>query len=229
VSGFDPWSCGHGGQICQYCGDANQMCEPAPYDAGGICVGIEPPQDCGPWNCNGCCDYNTYPPQCMHGDLDWACGAYGDSCTSCSYNQSCIPMPGGGGQCEGEPPPDDCGPWNCAGCCSYNTYPPQCLSGYDHWACGNSGNTCTSCYGGQICQSVPWGGGSCTGTYPDAGPPPPIDGGIGCGSWNCGGCCTQNGECRPGTTNNRCGSGGEMCQNCGAQGLTCEAGDCVGF
>jgi len=173
-----------------------------------------PPQDCGPWNCDGCCDAYGY---CNWGGDDWACGMKGDACNDCSMS---------GGYCD----PDmmmcqygeDCGPWNCGGCCT-NTYPSYCVDGYQPWECGNSGNLCESCYPGQTCDPQPWGGGVCGGYYVDGGV---ADSGSGCGPWNCNGCCTPGGQCRPGTSNNRCGQGGEICENCAAQNLFCENGNC---
>jgi hypothetical protein len=87
---------------------------------------------------------------------------------------------------------------------------------------------CSSCYPGETCAWQPWGGGVCT-SYPDGGLPP--DGGVPdampvCGPWNCEGCCTPAGQCRPGLSNQRCGRSGEVCENCAVQNLVCVDGDC---
>lgn len=57
-----------------------------------------------------------------------------------------------------------------------------------------------------------------TGDRPDGGPT--VD--PGCGPHNCDGCCDGD-ECRPGSGDDECGSGGAACQACGEWG-TCTGG-----
>lgn len=228
--GYDAWACGSGGQVCQDCTLPNMQCL-ASSTGGGMCLSTSP--SCGPHNCAGCCDCSDPNGQCacVEGFLPYACGHDGQVCQQCmGSNQFCEPE-GAGGTCTTSGQPEDCGPWNCAGCCT-NSYPQQCVEGTQSWQCGNSGQLCQSCAPGQSCEWLPWGGGQCGGMYPDSGPPPPFDGGLvdagaGCGPWNCAGCCTPSGQCRPGTSNGRCGTGGETCENCNAQNLQCVNGDCM--
>lgn len=227
--GWDPWACGTGGQVCMDCNGPDQECSWT-SSGGGVC--LDTSGECGPHNCDGCCDCQdpTFPCQCMPGVEPYACGSNGQICQYCgSGSQFCEPSASGGGLCVSVPPPDDCGPWNCPGCCT-NTYPSKCVEGLEPWQCGSEGQICETCAPNEYCDWMPWGGGACvTGGYPDGGPPPPpIDAGPGgCGPWNCNGCCTPNGQCRPGKSDQRCGSGGEICENCAVQNLTCYDGDCV--
>jgi hypothetical protein len=55
----------------------------------------------------------------------------------------------------------------------------------------------------------------------DAPVPPPN-----CGPSNCLGCCTIDGTCVVGNSNNDCGVGGTACQDCGAQNLSCVNSAC---
>ena len=183
--GFDPSKCGANGAQCLWC-DATQKC------SNGACVG---PGPCGPGNCSGCCDAVT--GQCMSGTSLYACGMKGETCNSCSGpNQQCVSNPGGGGYCEGT---SDCGPWNCPGCCDYNSYPPLCVNGTDPYACGSGGNACSMCPAGSSCQ---WG--SCV-MQPN------------CGPGTCMGCCNATvypPVCMSGTDAKQCGSGGQTCETC---------------
>lgn len=220
LPGFEPYACGNSGQICQDCAYGS-VCDPA--GGGGQCV-AQPPEDCGFWNCAGCCT-STFPSYCVEGLDPWQCGYGGQICESCYPGQTCEWLASGGGTCGGYIPdggPPDCGPWNCPGCCLPG-YPPTCLSGYEWSACGYGGETCTQCGYNQTCDPTPMGGGVCSPTpVPDGGLP---DGGA-CGPWNCNGCCTAAGQCRPGLSDMRCGKGGEMCENCTVQNLVCVDGDC---
>jgi hypothetical protein len=226
-TGWDSWACGTSGQVCQNCNDPGTQCV-GTSSGGGLCVSTNP--TCGPNNCKGCCecDGTSGGCKCLDGYDSYACGSGGQVCQDCNLGAAmCQPSPIGGGQCVNVPPPQDCGPWNCGGCCT-NTYPSQCVGGLDSWQCGSGGQMCTSCYPGQTCAWQPWGGGVCT-SYPDGGLPP--DGGVPdampvCGPWNCGGCCTPAGQCRPGLSDQRCGRSGEVCENCAVQNLVCVDGDC---
>lgn len=44
----------------------------------------------------------------------------------------------------------------------------------------------------------------------------------------CKGCCTPDGECRPGDQAGACGLGGVVCTACDALGFACQAGKCAG-
>ncbi len=206
VDGTSEDACGTGGAICTQC-KAGTACDPV----SRICVDA---QKCGPWSCDGCCDaYGA----CNWGGEDWACGSGGQLCVDClAFNDSCDPDTF---TCSS---PETCAPWNCQGCCT-NTYPSTCVDGTEQWQCGHGGEACLPCAPGQTCEWLPSGGGTCGG----APPPPPVDAGPGCGPWNCNGCCTPNGQCRPGKGNKRCGAGGEICEDCTEQNLVCENGDCV--
>lgn len=47
-----------------------------------------------------------------------------------------------------------------------------------------------------------------------------------CGPENCGGCCTDTGDCAGGLSKTTCGLRGARCRDC-ADGLACEEGACV--
>lgn len=219
VWGGDSWACGNSGNACSYCG-SGETCEPTPWGGGQCTVG----SDCGYWNCPGCCDYAVYPPQCLPGGDNWACGSGGASCSGCYNGTTCTPYPTGGGTCTDLPDGGvDCGPWNCNGCCNYSTWPPFCDPGVTTWSCGSMGQACSSCAPGGECILTPEGGGMCSPSIPDAG----IADASGCGPWNCQGCCTQSGNCVPGQSDQRCGTSGEQCVNCVASGGKCAGGGCV--
>ena len=196
-------ACGWGGTFCEDCSSAGMTCDTNQF----VCV---EQQECGPWNCEGCCD--AYG-QCYWGGDDWACGGGGVYCDDCtSYGGVCDPT------VMACVLPSDCGFWNCAGCCT-DTYPSECVDGTHSWGCGTGGDICETCSPNQYCESQPWGGGACVGNMVDAG--------TACGPENCDGCCTHNGQCRPGKSDHRCGTGGESCVNCSASNLSCDDGICV--
>jgi hypothetical protein len=47
-----------------------------------------------------------------------------------------------------------------------------------------------------------------------------------CDPQTCAGCCEPDG-CAAGNQGASCGQGGQLCQNCAGEGLTCSAGQCV--
>ncbi len=206
--GFDPFACGYDGNACEMCSNG-AVCEPTP-SGGGVCSAT---QDCGPWNCTGCCDYNSWPPSCWEGSDPKFCGSGGNACTTCVAGQQCVASPSGDGgvswSCSSV---TQCGPGNCAGCCSGGV----CFNGLDPASCGSGGALCQSCADSQKCTPSSSGGGTCTGTTV-------------CGPATCSGCCDWNGVCRAGDTNATCGLGGEQCSNCLASDQICDpgAGNCV--
>ncbi|MFW5739211.1 MAG: hypothetical protein ACOC1F_02475, partial [Myxococcota bacterium] len=125
--GGEAWACGSEGSWCQDCSAKGQSCDPYSF----TCTSGE---ECGPWNCNGCCDAYGY---CNGGGDDWACGWGGGPCDDCwsmgltcdPYQQTCMAQ-------------EECGPWNCDGCCDYYGY---CNWGMDDWACGGGGQLCDDC------------------------------------------------------------------------------------
>jgi hypothetical protein len=96
-----------------------------------------------------------------------------------------------------------------SGCCDGAG---QCQRGRTDSTCGVSGQACSNCGPtGERCAAA----GFCY-----AGPH--------CGADNCGGCCTPDGQCRPGTGPRNCGIYGSVCENCNSQiGETCQAGACA--
>lgn len=119
-------ACGRGGSPCLVC-DAPAEC------AEGVCE--EPPQ-CGPSNCDGCCDGDT----CVASPTDDACGTDGSECTACGTEASCI-----GGACE--LPCEE----TCFGCCNADG---TCVEDGDSndAACGLFGLSCETCVGDQFCD-----------------------------------------------------------------------------
>ena len=188
VSGTNDSACGTGGQACSWC-PPDSACDPY-YQQ---CVGM---QECGPWNCSGCCDYYG---SCNWGGESWACGVGGNYCQDCSsMGLSCDPYSYSCQQTE------ECGPWNCDGCCDYYGY---CNWGGDDWACGWGGNYCDDCWSmGAVCDPY------------QAACIPQQD----CGPWNCDGCCDAYGYCNWGGDNWACGMKGDACNDCSMSGGYCD-------
>ncbi len=235
VPGFDPGECGFGGQQCQDCIAFGESCN------GGFCSGQT---TCGPENCPGCCVGN----QCVVGNTDTQCGFGGSTCQDCvPFSETC-----NGGVCTGQTTcspgtcqgccegnacvsgtsqfacgigglacqtcnggqtctnqqcvsGSTCGPDNCTGCCVGNF----CLPGNQNFACGAGGGTCEVCISfGDTCQNS-----ACVGA-------------TACSPQNCPGCCTSTG-CVGGTSDTQCGAAGGQCQDCTAQGETCQNEACA--
>lgn len=94
-----------------------------------------------------------------------------------------------------------------SGCCDAAG---NCRTGNENTACGDGGQLCVDCLAqNEQCSAQ----GFC------------FDG-VHCGPENCAGCCTATGECRPGSSSTECGSFGNLCENCGALGETCQGGTC---
>jgi hypothetical protein len=64
-----------------------------------------------------------------------------------------------------------------------------------------------------------------TASGPDATASRP-EAGAACGAANCRGCCQQD-LCYTGIDSDACGTGGQACQSCGANGLACVGQQCV--
>jgi hypothetical protein len=143
--------------------------------------------------CDGCCDAAGI---CRPGTATNACGLNGVRCLDCGSSGFDCDQ----GTCQGTPPA--CSPATCAGCCDTLG---RCRSGAQTDACGFGGDKCTNCGA----QSKSCTAGSCVGA------PPP------CGVSSCGGCCDATGTCRVGTANGVCGTNGDACENCTANGRTC--------
>jgi len=119
-------SCGRGGSPCMVCEGAAQCAE-------GLC---EAPPECGPDNCNGCCDGDD----CIATPTDAQCGADGSECTECDSEATCT-----AGACE--LPCED----TCFGCC---TQSGECIDDEEQDAsvCGFLGFDCEACLGDQNCD-----------------------------------------------------------------------------
>lgn len=108
--------------------------------------------------------------------------------------------------CDGGPTP--CAQ-SCEGCCNGET----CLKGTNVSACGSGGAKCADCFSAKLTCSQTTR--QCEGT------------GLGSCGGSCAGCC--NGDaCLPGTSDFKCGSGGQACGDCRAQGLFCSASGVCG-
>jgi hypothetical protein len=132
-------ACGTGGDFCTTCGATNESCQ------NGACIAVEP--NCGPKNCRGCCvDSNT----CASGTTNAACGFNGDACQQCGAGTLCnwTPETLDAGVCQ--PPPQVCGPSNCAGCCIDTLGGYVCAVGNQSDACGLGGLGCSVCVG-EVC------------------------------------------------------------------------------
>jgi hypothetical protein len=185
--------CGAGGAACIAC-PAGDSCN------GGVC--LHPQPNCGPANCQGCCQGTSFCA--LAGNSNQACGRNGEQCAQCD----CVPQPGGGGECGGAG--GGCGYPGCHGCCSG---PNVCAVGLSQQACGSNGETCHPCGDGQQCAPSPSTGGVC------------VDAGA-CGPGNCTGCC-QGDVCAFGNQDAACGAGGAVCANCQMYGWKCAGGSCM--
>ncbi len=123
--GTSPDACGVLGAACTVCDDGQACFE-------GECV--EPPE-CGPDNCDGCCDSAG---QCRDGDADAVCGNGGLACDECVDTESCVT-----GVCT-RPCAETCN-----GCCDGET----CLDGDVQAACGTGGDACQPCGANAECDA----------------------------------------------------------------------------
>jgi len=96
----------------------------------------------------------------------------------------------------------------CGGCYSGTT----CMVGNTTAYCGTGGEACIACSTGQSCLY-----GDCKEGVPTATPTP---------ATSCLGC--YNGTtCMVGNSNDFCGTGGELCDDCVKDGRVCVSGDCI--
>ncbi len=118
-------------EACGVLGEACQPCAGSTVCAEGACV--EPPQ-CGPENCDGCCDGDT----CLDGDAEDQCGRGGAQCNTCPSDATC-----------------DAGICNlscadsCDGCCDGETCVE--LDTLSDQSCGTGGAVCETCGSGFEC------------------------------------------------------------------------------
>jgi hypothetical protein len=95
---------------------------------------------------------------------------------------------------------------NCSGCCMPDG---SCwTAGQDNAHCGGDGSLCLNCGPGYVCDQT--ASHTCT---------------IACSPQNCQGCCV-GGVCSTGTDPTSCGSGGDLCVQCGS-GQSCVSGACI--
>ncbi len=95
----------------------------------------------------------------------------------------------------------------------YNAGRGLCELGAANTACGTAGVTCLSCVAlGESCSNQ-----RCTGA----------DGGVGCGWFNCGGCCDDSGMCILVDSDANCGVQGNRCTDCAKLGARCVLGACT--
>ena len=182
VAGTANDKCGVNGVACQTCGSGLSCVE-------GDCV--LPSCD----QCDGCCSNG----QCFPGTSPDACGRDGDACVACSNGESCS-----GGECIAS----QCDSTNCNGCCTANG---ECLTlgQQTEYACGHSGEACTICETGAMCEQ-----GTCVGDQP-------------CSSYCFYGCCNEQDECIGSEQDSSaCGSSGAACEPCPGS-LSCVWGACV--
>jgi len=134
-SGVTQGQCGLKGQACKACG-TNEACTPVTA-AGGQC---QPTKTCTPTSCpNGCC---TADDRCVDGSANNACGT-GGACTDCTkQSEICIIIAGSHALSHAcAPPPPECNPGNCSGCCDGT----DCHAGFLPTRCGSGGTTCANC------------------------------------------------------------------------------------
>ena len=100
-------------------------------------------------------------------------------------------------------PQEECS-FDCSGCC---TDDGRCLPGTSELQCGWGGQACNECADNQQCRQAA-GGGQCRA----------------CGPENCSGCCTLEGTCLAGTSDDACGTFGETCVGCPFPGYCAASG-----
>ena len=118
---------------CQTC-EGGDTC----WNKVGTCMHTVP--NCGPWNCDGCCEWDTV---CADGREVASCGTHGQMCQECygaKVNTFVACVPGvTGGTCAGGP---TCTHKNCPmGCCNGDV----CMLGDVDTLCGHGGDTCADC------------------------------------------------------------------------------------
>lgn len=181
------------------CGSGGLQCAECDTGAGEVCDGSQCRTPCGPDNCTGCCadDFT-----CVEGDDvdEGACGEQGGPCEDCDAGAICE-----GGECR-----EDSCENTCDGCC---TAADECISRdeLDDDECGINGAPCQDCTqdGEEVCADP----GVCVSAECAAT----------CGDEDFG-CCTEDGQCRPGDDPDECGAGGDACVDCGPNAI-CDEDD----
>ncbi len=162
--GNQNFACGTGGAKCQSCfsyyGYSPEVCQDA------TCVATA----CDFYSCpNGCCDAEG---KCQKGNVDSACGTFGNACIACAGGASCISGSCVGGfTCNATTCPLGCcdGAGNCrtglgitggstcpcsstcTGCCDSSN---NCHAGTTQTECGGGGATCQDCTAlGESCDT----------------------------------------------------------------------------
>lgn len=194
------------GDSCSGCilkSDAGSRCAPgntteACGSGGATCQVCKPDEECK----NGMCQTKSCTSsncngccdgdKCVDGDMNSACGTGGEECETCTGDAQCT-----GGSCE-----IPCSE-SCSGCC---TAMGKCENGDKDSACGSGGSMCKSCGSDEQCSNGRCAKLSCK---------------MKCSTMGNDGCCWF-GQCKPGTSDNRCGSGGEACDTCDP-GFECDS------
>jgi hypothetical protein len=132
--------------------------------------------ECGPSNCNTCCNDG----KCVAAATELACGSAGFACMACGANQICVVghcvvaiVDGGTDAGTTDAGTSDagtsdagtadagtadagttCGPNDCTGCCTTLAGTPTCLPGNTKINCGSGGEACTTCAAAESCSLV---------------------------------------------------------------------------
>ncbi len=203
--------------------------------------------DANAGGCTGCLDSLG---ECVDGLSDDDCGGNGDTCVTCTGDDTCAEN-----QCVSPP---TCNADNCSGCCLPDA---TCVEDGDQSAseCGTGGFECTTCDSG-ICEAGACKEACSPTTCSGCCDGPTIDdcveignaqsslacgtGGMACSTCEATSTCTQGTcvetsciadcpqgcceetSCRDGDANDECGTGGEACFGCGTD-QTCSNGVCV--
>jgi hypothetical protein len=200
------------GTLNKQCGTGGRVCVDCPRQMPGLqCYEqkCQVPPGC---SCpDGCCDSNN---QCQPGTSDELCGTGDSVCQSCTLSgkhcvdQACSLQAADAG-CGNAVCPPVCDKTTCpSGCCD-ESGSGVCQQGITSLACGTAGDSCTNCLlSGLTCEKQ-----ECT----------TADGGPGCGSLNCQGCCDTGGNCQAGFEDAQCGRAGDSCVDCttAVSGGTC--------
>jgi len=226
--------CGKGGGTCQACptGEcANAACVAGSCQvaalpdgsscSGGVCRGGQ----C----CSGCWDGST----CQSGKTATACGTRGASCEDCSAAKPCKQGTCLDGQCyalTNLPDGSACAGGTCksGACCTGCWAASVCRPGTTLTQCGTGGVSCAVCSPPNLaaCQVGSCASGTCQAVNAADG--------SSCQSGKChqGVCCTGCWDaaslvCRPGNTDDYCGSGGTACSDCTqVAGASCQESSC---
>jgi hypothetical protein len=190
-----------------FAGCGRSALDERPLFDGGIPEGstdgnpdVDAPPDggtCSPETCpTGCCDGSGV---CRAGSDLQACGSFGQACSDCPSLgfDFCDQRVHACGKTA-----SSCAPATCpTGCCESG----ECLAGIDPNECGIKAETCQHCAAqGLSCDPASR---TCTGNK--------------CGPATCKGCCIGD-LCVDGTQPTSCGRAGQQCQNCEAEGTTCQ-------